>query len=330
MKNFDASLRESDLFPLRATGVETCQINFGRLCNQACTHCHVQAGPAREETIGRETLDECLGMLARTDVATVDITGGAPELNPHFRGFVDECRALGKHVMVRCNLTVLLEPGSEELAQFYADRRVEIVASMPCYLEENVDAQRGAGVHTKSIEVLRLLNSVGFGRVGTNLALNLVYNPAGDALPPLQSGLETDYRRELADRYGIAFSNLLTITNMPIGRFRDRLEESGTYEPYVRKLIEAYNPAAVPGLMCHDTLSVGWDGGLYDCDFNLTLGMKCDHGAPEHIRDFDLERLRNRRVVTGLHCYGCTAGAGSSCGGAVLDDAQDAMEAPAQ
>ena len=330
MKDFDASLRESDLFPLRATGLETCQINFGRLCNQACVHCHVEAGPTREETIAKETLDECLRMLARTDVATVDITGGAPELNPHLRGFVDDCRALGKRVMVRSNLTVLLEPGNEDLPQFYADRRVEIIASLPCYLEENVDAQRGSGVYRRSVEVLKLLNALGFGREGSGLALNLVYNPAGDVLPPPQSQLETDYRRELADRYGIAFSNLFTITNMPIGRFRDHLEESRSYESYMRTLIAAYNPAAVPGLMCHHTLSVGWDGSLYDCDFNLTLGMKCDHGAPEHIRDFDLERLRTRRVVTGLHCYGCAAGAGSSCGGAVFDVAPDAMEASAQ
>jgi len=318
-RDFDTALQDSRLFPLTATGIETLQVNFGTLCNQSCGHCHVSAGPSRSERIGKGTLKKCLEILRDANIATVDITGGAPELNPHFRFFVDACRALDKHVMSRCNLTVLFEPGNEDLAEFYADRDVEVIASMPCYLEKNVDAQRGPGVHEKSLTALKRLNDVGYGREDDGLVLNLVYNPGDDALPPPQCELEADYKRALWDAHGVTFNNLFTIANMPIGRFHEYLRREKLYQSYMERLIDAYNPDAVPGVMCHYTLSVGWDGSLYDCDFNQMLGMRCDHGAPEHISRFDLEKLRSRRVVTGLHCFGCTAGAGSSCGGAVLE-----------
>jgi radical SAM/Cys-rich protein len=266
-----------------------------------------------------ETVDACIAALAGSDIPTIDLTGGAPELNPHFRRLVEESVKLGRHVMVRCNLTVFFEPGNEDLPRFYADRGVEVIASMPCYTQENVDAQRGEGVFEKSIRALKLLNDVGYGKPGTGLVLNLVYNPGGASLPGSQSELEADYKRELGDAYGVAFHNLFTITNMPIGRFREYLGRSDLYDSYMTELIDAYNPAAAGAVMCRNTVSVGWRGGLYDCDFNQMLALKCGDGAPTDIRDFDIDRLRSRRIVTGLHCYGCTAGAGSSCGGAVVD-----------
>jgi radical SAM/Cys-rich protein len=318
-KPFDATLQDIRLFPLTATGIEVMQLNFGRLCNQSCQHCHVEAGPERKEMISRESLEQCLEILSKTSIPTVDITGGTPELNPHFRWFVREVRKLNKQTMVRCNLTILLEPGQEDLHQFYADQEVKIIASMPCYLRKNVDAQRGKGIFDKSIKALKRLNSVQYGVQGSGLILNLVYNPGGAFLPPSQTALEIDYKRELSQQYGVSFNHVLTIINMPVGRFLRSLKDSGDYHGYIHRLINAFNPEAAAGVMCRYTLSVGWDGSLYDCDFNLVLEMNCNHGAPTHLNEFNLKTLENRQIVTGLHCYGCTAGAGSSCGGAVVE-----------
>jgi radical SAM/Cys-rich protein len=316
-KTFEAALRESDLFPLTTTGIEILQINFGYLCNQTCKHCHVQAGPHRTEIISQETLEVCLDILRRSEIPTVDLTGGAPEMNPHFEWFVKEAIALRRQVMVRCNLSILLEPGFEHLAQFYADQRIEVIASLPYYSARFVDSQRGQGIFEKSIQALQKLNALGFGAESTGLKLNLVYNPAGAFLPPSQAGIEADFKRELWQRHSIRFNHLFTIANMPIGRFRDALIGTGNYEAYMQRLIAAYNPQAAAAVMCRYTLSVGWDGSLYDCDFNQVLNLNCNHGAPDHINEFDFEKLKSRQIVTGLHCFGCTAGAGSSCGGAV-------------
>jgi radical SAM/Cys-rich protein len=305
------------LFPLRATGITVLQINVGKLCNQTCRHCHVDAGPDRMESMTRETAEQCVAALAATDIPTVDITGGAPELNPQFRWLVEQARRLQRHVMDRCNLTVLLLPSQQDLAGFLAAHQVEIIASLPYYRAPQTDAQRGDGVFNKSIEAIRLLNRLGYGRDGSRLVLNLVYNPVGAFLPPKQEPTEALFKRELAARFGVTFNRLYTITNMPISRFLEFLVESGNYEGYMERLANAFNPAAAAGVMCRSTLSVGWDGRLYDCDFNQMLELPVDHGAPSHIRDFDPARLHQRHIVTRNHCYGCAAGSGSSCGGAV-------------
>jgi radical SAM/Cys-rich protein len=268
--------------------------------------------------MSRETMAACLGVLARTGIPTLDITGGAPEMNPHFRWLVAEARRLGRHVIDRCNLTILLTPGHTDLPAFLAGQRVEVVASLPCYLAENTDAQRGAGVFEKSITALRRLNALGYGRPDSGLVLTLVYNPLGPTLPPEQGALEAAYRKELADRYGVAFSRLYTLTNMPISRFLDDLVRAGRHEEYLAKLAAAYNPAAASGVMCRTTLSVGWDGRLYDCDFNQMLGLDLAPGLPRHVLDFDAAALAGRRIVTARHCYGCTAGSGSGCQGAIV------------
>jgi radical SAM/Cys-rich protein len=318
-KKFDTSLKESELFPLTATGIEVLQINFGRLCNQACKHCHVEAGPSRTEIISREVLEYCLDILRNNEIPTVDITGGAPEMHPHFEWFVEEARGLNRHVMVRCNLTILLEPEYKNLPQIYANQEIELICSLPYYSERFVDSQRGKGTFNKSIKALQILNNFGYGYEETDLLLNLVYNPAGAFLPPSQTAIEADFKRELYRRYSIKFNQLYTITNMAIGRFQEFLVKTGNYETYMQRLISAYNPMAAAGVMCRFTLSVAWDGSLYDCDFNQMLNLNCNHGAPDHIHNFKIDKLNSRRIVTGLHCYGCTAGAGSSCGGAVLD-----------
>jgi len=315
---FDLRLDQAGIHPLRATGITVLQINVGKLCNQTCRHCHVDAGPDRTESMSRETAEQCIQALARTDIPTVDITGGAPELNPNFRWLVEQARGLGRHVMDRCNLTVLLLPAQADLAEFLASRRVEIIASLPSYNAGQTDAQRGNGVFDKSIEALRLLNRLGYGQHESGLVLNLVYNPVGAFLPPKQAAIEAQFRKELRSRYGVEFSRLYTITNMPISRFLEFLVESGNYEEYMERLANAFNPAAAAGVMCRYTLSVGWDGRLYDCDFNQMLDLPVDHGAPSHIRDFDATRLHQRHIVTRNHCYGCTAGSGSSCGGTVV------------
>ncbi|MGB8326679.1 MAG: arsenosugar biosynthesis radical SAM (seleno)protein ArsS [Steroidobacteraceae bacterium] len=314
---FAARLAQIGLEPLVATGIEVLQVNVGKLCNQACRHCHVDAGPERVEQMTRATAELCLAALAQTDIPTLDITGGAPELNANFRWLVQQARALGRHVMDRCNLTVLLLAPQQDLAAFLAEQRVEIVASLPYFLATQTDAQRGAGVFGKSIRALQQLNALGYGREGSGLALNLVYNPVGAFLPPKQDEVEAQFRRELAQRHGILFNHLYTITNMPISRYLEFLIESGNYEGYMERLVSAFNPAAAGHVMCRHTLSVGWDGTLYDCDFNQMLGMPVGFDQPRHIRDFEATVLAARRIATANHCYGCTAGAGSSCGGAV-------------
>ena len=316
-KRFDAALRESDLHPLRATGIEVLQLNLGRRCNMACRHCHVDAAPDRREVMSRQTAEACLDVLARTGAPTLDVTGGAPEMNPSFRWIVEEGRRLGRHVIDRSNLTLFTAPRYRDVPAFLAGHRVEIVASLPCYLQENVDRQRGGGVFAKSIEALRQLNALGYGRSDGELILTLVYNPLGPSLPPAQKTLEETYRRELWDRYGVAFNRLLTITNMPIGRFLRELVEGGTYEQYMETLIDAYNPKAAAGVMCRTTLSVDWTGRLYDCDFNQTLQLGLGPKLPRQIHDCDVESLAARPIVTAQHCYGCTAGAGSGCQGAI-------------
>lgn len=314
---FDLRLTQADLFPLQATGITVFQINVGKLCNQTCRHCHVDAGPDRLETMSLETAEQCMQALAKTDIPTVDITGGAPELNPYFRGLVEQSRRLGRHVMDRCNLSVLLLPSQADLAEFLAHHQVEIIASLPSYRAIQTDAQRGDGVFEKSMEGLRMLNRFGYGRSNSGLALNLVYNPVGAFLPPKQEAIEAQFKKELRTRHGVEFNRLYTITNMPISRFLEFLVESGNYDQYMTRLANAFNPSAAAGVMCRYTLSVGWDGRLYDCDFNQMLELPVDHEAPSHIRDFDPALLHHRRIVTRNHCYGCTAGSGSSCGGSV-------------
>jgi radical SAM/Cys-rich protein len=314
---FETQLDRIGLLPLRATGITVFQINVGKLCNQTCRHCHVDAGPDRTERMSKETAEQCIRALARTDIPTVDITGGAPELNPNFHWLVEQSRALGRHVMDRCNLSVLLLPSQADLAEFFALHSVEIVASLPYYRASQTDAQRGEGVFEKSVEALQRLNTLGYGHPNSGLVLNLVCNPVGAFLPPKQEAIEAQFRKELRARHGIEFNHLYTITNMPISRFLEFLLESGNYERYMERLTNAFNPTAAAGVMCRYTISVGWDGTLYDCDFNQMLDLPVGHDAPAHIRDFDLDRLNRRQITTRNHCYGCTAGAGSSCGGSV-------------
>ncbi len=314
---FDEKLRGAGLFPLTATGVTVFQINVGKLCNQTCHHCHVDAGPDRKEIMTRETAELCIRALAQTQIPTVDITGGAPELNPNFRWLVEQARALGRHVIDRCNLTVLLLAAQADLADFLARHQVEVIASLPYYRATQTDAQRGAGVFDKSIEALRKLNALGYGRAGSGLALHLIYNPVGAFLPPKQESIEAQFKRELERQHGVFFNRLYTITNMPISRFLEFLLQTGNYEGYMERLVNAFNPAAAAGVMCRYTISVGWDGTLYDCDFNQMLDLPTGNGAPRHLRDFDAKALDRRRIVTASHCYGCTAGAGSSCAGSI-------------
>lgn len=303
---------------LRARGVETLQVNVGKLCNQACKHCHVDASPTRTEVMTRETTEQVVAALRRFGLRNLDITGGAPELNPSFRYLVREARALGTHVIVRHNLTVMFEPGQGDLPEFFREQGVEVISSLPYFLEQQTDAQRGNGVFAKSVEALRRLNSVGFGLEGSGLTLNLVYNPVGAYLPPAQSSMEADFKRELSSRYNVSFNRLYTITNMPISRFLDYLRRSGNEERYVKKLMDAFNPKAVDAVMCRTLVSVDWNGRLYDCDFNQMLDLAVAPELPQTIQEFDPERLAKRSIRTGTHCFGCTAGAGSSCGGAVV------------
>ncbi len=314
---FDLRLTQAGMFPLRATGITVFQINVGKLCNQSCRHCHVDAGPDRVETMSRETAEQCIEALARTDIPTVDITGGAPELNPNFRWLVEHARQLGRHVIDRSNLSVLLLPAQADLAQFLANHHVEIIASLPSYRATQTDAQRGDGIFETSIEALRLLNQLGYGQIGSGLVLNLVYNPVGAFLPPKQEALEVQFRKELRGRHGVEFNRLYTITNMPISRFLEFLLVSGNYEAYMARLANAFNPTAAAGVMCRYTISVAWNGILYDCDFNQMLELPVDHGTPSHIRDFDPIQFHRRQIVTRNHCFGCTASSGSSCTGTV-------------
>jgi radical SAM/Cys-rich protein len=317
-RSFDQALASADMFPLRPTGIEILQINVGKRCNQTCRHCHVDAGPDREEVMTDAVVDRCLDILEAERIETLDITGGAPELHPRFHEIVDRARASGAHVMDRCNLTILLLPNYWDLPEFFASHRVEVVASLPHYRARQTDAQRGDGVFQESIEALRRLNAFGYGDPGSGLLLDLVTNPVGAFLPGNQLALEHDWKREMERRYGIRFNRLFTITNMPIARYLAWLEESGNLREYMRRLVTAFNPAAAAGVMCRNALSVGWDGTLYDCDFNQMLNTSVDAGAPQTVLDFDRHALEGRRVATGPHCFGCTAGAGSSCGGATV------------
>jgi radical SAM/Cys-rich protein len=302
---------------LHSANIETLQVNLGLLCNQRCAHCHLEASPEREEIMQWPVMELVLEAAKSAECQLVDLTGGAPELNPNFRRFVATLREEGHQVKVRTNLTVLSEPEMEELPEFFRDQRIQLVASLPCYLEENVCAQRGKGAYERSIAAIRRLNALGYGS-HPELPLNLVYNPGGPFLPPPQSALEDDYRRELGQRFNITFTRLLTITNMPLGRFRTELIRKKEQEDYVQLLRKSFNPHTVRGLMCCRQLSVGWDGTLYDCDFNLALGLPVNHGAPDHVKNFKPKDLMVRRIVTGDHCFGCTAGSGSSCGGALV------------
>ena len=304
---------------LHRLAIDTVQINVGKLCNQACLHCHVEAGPKRTEIMDRHTAELTLDFIRAAAPQTVDITGGAPELNPSFRWLVEQNRSEGRHVIDRCNLTILFESGQEDLPQFLADQRVEIVASLPCYSEGNVTKQRGQGVYDKSIEALRRLNRIGYGTDDSGLVLNLVYNPVGAYLPPPQATLEIDYKRELGDNFGITFNHLYTITNMPIARFAHALRRDNKAEVYMELLASAFNPTTLDGLMCRRQISISWDGYLYDCDFNQMLDMKVGSGKPFRLGEkpsAELVRLLEQRaILVDSHCYGCTAGAGSSCGG---------------
>ncbi len=304
---------------IRPGELQIFQINIGKLCNQTCAHCHVDAGPdKKKENMDRETLEVCLNIIKENKIPTVDITGGAPEMNPHFRWFVEECFQAGVKVMVRCNLTIIMaNPKYHDLPDFFTANNIHVVSSLPYFSKTRTDSQRGDGVFEDSIAALQKLNEVGYGIDGTGLLLDLVYNPAGAFLPDKQENLQAEFKRQLLRKYNIQFNSLYAITNLPISRFLDFLIETNNYEQYMNDLIQAYNPATVDGLMCRNTISVSWDGYLYDCDFNQMLDLKCE-GNSTHISQFDMKELSSRRIKTNQHCYGCTAGAGSSCGGEIV------------
>lgn len=311
--------RPTQAFPaIRRDAVSALQVNLGYRCNQACVHCHVNAGPKRTEQMDRVVIDEVIAFLSAAGIRTLDLTGGAPELNPHFRDLVLAARGLGITVIDRCNLTILEEPGQEGLAEFLAGQGVEVWASLPCYLEDNVDAQRGKGVFQASLRGLKRLNALGYGRAGTGLVLNLVYNPQGARLPPPQSLLEADYRERLGREHGIAFTKLYTLANMPIERFARTLVARGEYQGYMALLRAAHRDENLTSVMCRTLLSVDWRGRVYDCDFNQMLGIPLsDRGRPARLSDLGGRELAGRPIAVGAHCYGCTAGQGSSCGGAL-------------
>jgi len=312
-------IQDTDFPAIVRQPLETLQVNLGYKCNQTCVHCHVNAGPTRTEMMSRETVFEVVAFLKASGVATLDITGGAPELNPHFRMLVTAARDIGVRVMDRCNLTILEQPGQEDLAQFLSDHEVEVVASLPCYLEENVDRQRGKGVFEASIRCLRLLNRFGYGQPGSGLTLGLVYNPQGPVLPPAQDKLEQDYRKHLGGRFGIIFNRLFVLTNMPIQRFGSMLISKGQFEQYMTLLKNAYQPQNLESVMCRTLVSVDWRGYVYDCDFNQMLGLGLQwKGKPRvHLRELIGANFDGNPIVVKDHCYGCTAGQGSSCGGAL-------------
>ena len=310
-------LKNTDFPSIRRGRLDTLQVNLGYLCNQQCLHCHVDAGPRRTEVMTRKTIDDVIEFLQRQKISTLDLTGGAPEMNPCFRDLVTAVRAMGVHVIDRCNLTILDEPGHEWLAGFLADNRVEVVASMPCYLEENVNAQRGTGVFEKSISGLKKLNAQGYG-VDAELVLNLVYNPQGASLPPAQAELEPAYKKNLLDNHGIKFNRLLTLTNMPIKRFGSALLSRGEFESYMNKLKTSYRAENLESVMCKSLISVDWEGYVYDCDFNQMLGIGLGAGnGRTHLRELMSNDINNSPIVVMDHCYACTAGQGSSCGGSL-------------
>jgi radical SAM/Cys-rich protein len=320
-KDFEQHLSGISLFPLKPTLLEIFQINLGKMCNQVCKHCHVDAGPDRKEIMTWEIMEACLQVIgSEKSIHTVDLTGGAPEMNPEFRRLILEIRRLRPEItiIVRCNLTIILaNPKYQDLPEFFKANRVEVVSSLPYFTANRTDAQRGDGVFEKSIKALQMLNSVGYGMEGSNLRLNLVYNPAGAFLPGSQTELEAEFKKKLRDRYQVEFNQLFTITNLPISRFLEYLLRTDNYESYMEKLISAFNPAAAAGVMCRNTVSIGWDGFLYDCDFNQMLELKVETDSP-HIKDWNSHQLLNRDIVINNHCFGCTAGEGSSCGGATV------------
>lgn len=316
--SFEQKLTASGLFPFKPTQIEILQLNLGKMCNQVCKHCHVDAGPDRKEIMTKEIMEYCLEVISKQPIKTIDLTGGAPEMNPHFRWLVTEIRKINPdiHIIVRCNLTIILaNPKYHDLPEFFKANKIEVVSSLPYFTAMKTDAQRGDGVFEKSIKALRMLNEVGYGMPQTGLMLNLVYNPSGAFLPSSQVGLEVEFKKRLGNQFGIAFNSLYTITNLPISRFLEYLLRSGNYESYMEKLIESYNPLAAANAMCRNTVSVGWDGFLYDCDFNQMLELKVACGDSQHIKDWNESSLQQREIVVNQHCFGCTAGAGSSCGG---------------
>jgi radical SAM/Cys-rich protein len=315
-RTFEDAVASAGFDPLETTEVDVLQINVGKRCNQACHHCHVDAGPDRTEVMTPEVIEACLRLLETSDIPKVDITGGAPELHPSFREIVRRARAAGRHVMDRCNLTITQLPNYADLPEFLAANDVEVIASLPSYAARQTDAQRGDGVFEASIAALRHFNAVGYGVDGSPLMLNLVTNPVGAFLPGSQKSLEADWKRELKRRHGVTFNRLYTITNMPISRYLQFLIDSGNLQGYMDRLVTSFNPAAVEGLMCRYTLSVGWDGRLYDCDFNQMIELGTTAGSPQTIFEATPQSLASRRITIGPHCFGCTAGAGSSCGGA--------------
>lgn len=312
---FSDKLKEHDQFPLRPTKLEILQVNVGYMCDLTCEHCHVDAGPTRKEIMTKETMEQILTVIDSTEVKTLDLTGGAPEMNPHFKWFVEELTKRNVQTIVRSNLTILVSNKNfRTYPDFFKEHGIEVIASMPCYTQDNVDKQRGSGVFNKSIEALKILNELGYGIDGSGLNLHLVFNPGGPSLPPEQKSLENDYKVRLKEDWDIEFNNLYTITNLPISRFLDFILAAGRYEEYMDKLVNAYNPVAAENVMCKNTISVDWEGYLYDCDFNQMLQLKVAANS-RHVSEFDEQLLSGRNIVLGQHCYGCTAGAGSSCQG---------------
>ncbi len=314
---FSDKLKQQNLFPLTTNKLEVFQINVGKMCNQVCKHCHVDAGPDRKEIMTRDTMQLCLDSIDKSGAHTVDLTGGAPEMNPHFRWFVEELTKSNKNIIVRCNLTIILANKQyHDLPVFFKKHKIEVVSSLPYFTASKTDSQRGDGVFEKSIQALKMLNEVGYGLEGSDLKLNLVYNPSGAFLPADQMALETEFKEKLKSLYNISFNSLYAITNLPISRFLEYLVRSENYDNYMEKLVNAYNPIAAENVMCRNTLSVSWDGFIYDCDFNQMLDMKIDTGYKfQHLSNFDVDSISKRNIKINQHCYGCTAGAGSSCGG---------------
>ncbi len=311
--SFKDKMETIGLSPLKPTKIEVLQVNVGKMCNQVCAHCHVDAGPDRKEIMTQETMQQCLNVIKGTSIQTVDITGGAPEMNPFFRWFVEQLSAIGKQVIVRCNLTIILaNPKYNDLPEFFKKHNINVVSSLPYFTAKRTDAQRGDGVFDKSIKALQMLNVVGYGKEDTGLKLDLVYNPSGDFLSGDQDALTIQFKRKLR-KYDIVFNDLFAITNLPVNRFLEYLIKTGKYHDYMNELVNAFNPVAAESVMCRHMLSVSWDGYLYDCDFNQMLELKVK--APDHISKFDMDALTNREIILNQHCYGCTAGAGSSCGG---------------
>lgn len=315
--SFESRLKDMmGLNSLKPVGVDVFQINVGKMCNQVCKHCHVDAGPDRKEIMTRETMQQILDAMEGMPVKTVDLTGGAPEMNPDFRWFVEQLSAQNVQIIVRCNLTIILaNPKYHDLPEFFKKHKINVVSSLPSFTARRTDAQRGDGVFNKSIEALKMLNAVGYGKEGTGLKLDLVYNPSGAYLPDDQAVLQDEFKRRLLDGFEIEFNELYAITNLPVSRFLDYLLNTENYEEYMNELANAFNPTAAEGVMCRNMVSIGWDGYLYDCDFNQMLELKLANGAPKHIKDFDWQKVMNREIIINQHCYGCTAGAGSSCGG---------------